>query len=70
MFAIATASFVWGVVQVVMNSEEETKKEKGRQFMIWGVVALTVMISVWSLVGILGGTFNIGTTVLPKVTPK
>jgi len=61
--------FVWGVVQFVLNSDEEVKKEKGRQFMLWGIIALTVMISVWGLVAILGDTFKIKTNVLPQVQP-
>ncbi len=59
IFALALAMFVWGVVQFVINNDEEAKKEKGKQFMIWGIVALTVMISVWGLVNILGTTFGI-----------
>lgn len=59
VFALAVLMFVWGVVQFVINSSEEVKKEKGRQFMIWGVIALTVMVSVWGLVRILGNTFDI-----------
>ena len=59
IFALAVAMFVWGVVQYVINSDEEAKKAKGRQFMIWGIIALAVMISVWGLVRILGTTFGI-----------
>lgn len=70
IFALATVIFIWGVVQYVINSDEEAKKEKGRQFMIWGIIGLAVMISVWSLVGILSNTVtgkNIN--VLPQVRP-
>ncbi len=67
IFAIATAMFVWGVVQFVINTDEEAKKAKGKQFMIWGIIALTVMVSVWGLVAILGGTFGLNTSVLPQV---
>lgn len=67
IFALAAAMFVWGVVRFVINSDEEAKKEKGRQFMIWGIIALTVMISIWGLVTILGETFNIDTNFLPQV---
>jgi len=35
--------------------------------MLWGIIALAVMVSVWGLVKILGDTFNVNTTVLPKV---
>ena len=57
--SLATAMFVWGVVQYVINSDEEAKKEKGKQFMIWGVIGLTVMFSVWGLVRIVGESFGI-----------
>ena len=50
----------------VINDNEEAKKAKGRSFMIWGIIALTVMISIWGLVRILTGTFNIDFTV-PQV---
>jgi hypothetical protein len=59
LFILAVASFVWGVVQYVINSDEEAKKAKGRSFMIWGIIALAVMVSIWGLVGILRNTFGI-----------
>jgi hypothetical protein len=70
MFALATAMFVWGVINFfIINADEEAKKAQGRQFMIWGVIALAVMLSVWGLVDILGSTFGFDGSVLPHVTP-
>lgn len=70
MFALAVVYFVWGVIQfVILGAGEEAKRTQGRQHMIWGVVALAVMLGVWALVGILGGTFGIDTSVLPQVKP-
>ena len=69
MFAIAMAMFIWGVVQYVINSDEESKKAKGRDFMIWGIIALAVMVSVWGLVSILGKTFGIS-SVIPQVSTQ
>lgn len=69
IFALAMVMFIWGVVQYVINSDEEAKKAKGKQFMLWGIIALTVMVSVWGLVGILSSTFGIEKTVLPQVKP-
>ncbi len=59
ILALAVAMFVWGVVQYVINTDEEAKREKGKQFMIWGIIGLTVMVGVWGLVSILGSTFGI-----------
>ncbi|HLF66460.1 MAG TPA: hypothetical protein VI522_02485 [Gammaproteobacteria bacterium] len=69
IFAVAVASFVWGVVRFVINDDDEGKKEKGKQFMIWGLIALTVMLGVWSLVAILGRTFGLNTRFIPQVVP-
>ncbi|MFA6274164.1 MAG: hypothetical protein WC662_03305, partial [Candidatus Paceibacterota bacterium] len=66
IFALAVAMFVWGVVMYVINTSEEAKKAKGKMFMIWGIIALTVMVSVWGLVAILGNTFGI-TTIVPQL---
>jgi hypothetical protein len=71
IFALAVVMFVWGVVQYfLLNADEEKKRTQGKMFMIWGIIALAVMISVWSLVAILGDTFGIDTSVLPTVSPS
>lgn len=57
--ALAVAMFIWGVVQYVINSDEEAKKAKGKQFMIWGIIGLVVMFGVWGIVKIVGTTFGI-----------
>lgn len=69
IFSLALAMFVWGVVQFVINNDEEAKKAKSKQFMLWGIIALTVMVCVWGLVAILGNTFNINTGFVPQVRP-
>ena len=70
IFAIAVVMFVWGAVKFfIINADEEKKRQEGKQFMIWGIIALAVMLSVWGLVGILGTTFGLNTSVLPQVRP-
>lgn len=71
LFALATLLFIWGVVKFFfINVDEEPKREQGKQFMIWGIVALAVMLSMWGLVNVLRSTFGLGTgSILPQVTP-
>jgi hypothetical protein len=70
IFAVATVFFVWGAIKFfILNADEEAQRDQGRQFMIWGVVALAVMLSVWGLVGILTSTFGVDGSVLPQVKP-
>lgn len=71
IFALAIVMFLWGVVQfVIMGQEDETKRTQGKQLMIWGIIAITVMITVWGLVRVLASTFNFNGTVLPSYTPS
>ncbi len=70
IFAIAMVMFIWGAVKFfIIDADEEAKRAQGKEFMIWAVIALTVMISVWSLVKILGTTFGLDTGFLPSVGP-
>ena len=63
MFAIATAAFIYGVVKFI-GQEKAEEKEKGRQFMLWGIIAFAVMFGVWGFVAIIGNTFGV-TNVIP-----
>mgnify|MGYP001562450784 CR=1 FL=1 len=57
IFALAVATFVWGVIKFfIINADEEAKRTQGKQFMVWGLIALTVMLSVWGLTRILSSS--------------
>ncbi len=67
LFAVAIIAFIWGVIQYVINPASSTKREEGGKYMLWGIVALFVMISVWGLVAILTNTFfpGVDNSVMP-----
>lgn len=61
--------FLWGVLMYVLAQGESEKREEGKKFMIWGIVALFVMTSVWGLVKLLQSTAGVGNSTAPS-TPK
>lgn len=67
LFILATVSFIWGVIQYFLNAENEEKRKKGKSFMLWGIIALFVMVSVWGLVGVLSNTFGTK-TLIPQLS--
>lgn len=59
LFSLATVGFIWGVIQYFLNADNEEKRKKGKSYMVWGLVALFVMFSMWGLVNILTDTFGL-----------
>ena len=58
MIAAAVLIFFWGIIKYIKAAGDATEKAASRSIMIWGIVALFVMVSVWGLVGILSGTLG------------
>lgn len=60
IFALAFAVFIWGVVHYFfLSSGDEKKREEGRTFVLWGLLGLVVLFSVWGFVNILLSTLGI-----------
>lgn len=60
LVALGVVYFVYGVVSYVISSDEEAKKA-GRDRIIYGIIGLAVIVSLWGLVKIVTNTFGIGT---------
>lgn len=58
IIGLALILFLWGLVKFMRTQSEEEKK-KGRSSMIWGIVILAVMVSVWGLVRLVQQTAGI-----------
>jgi fumarate reductase subunit D len=61
VIGLAVLSFLWGVLQYVVAKDEDKQKE-ARGIMLYGIIALFVMVSVWGLVNILGDTLDLSNT--------
>lgn len=64
---IALLVFFWGLAQVIFKADDEDARIKGRQVMIWGIIALFVMVSVWGIVNLLISDFFDVPTALPQL---
>lgn len=62
-FSIAIILFISGVIKYVINADNEAKRKEGGKFILWGVLALFVMLSVWGLVAVLSNTVGQDTAI-------
>lgn len=61
MFVLATLLFLWGVTKFLSKADDAKEREEGKNFMIWGIIALFVMTAAWALSGVIGNTFGFST---------
>lgn len=58
LVALAIAWFIWNVIRYTIAEDEEKKGDAKKQ-MIWGIVAIAVIVSIWGLVSILQNIFGV-----------
>lgn len=52
LIAVAVIYFFWGLVMFIRAAGSDPKAaENGKTIMIWGIVALFVMLGIWGIVG-------------------
>lgn len=57
--AIALLYFLYGLLKYVMSGGDEAKRAEARNVMLWGIIALFVMVSIWGLVAFLANSLGI-----------
>jgi uncharacterized membrane-anchored protein len=60
--AIAVVAVLWGIVKYFFNHSPEKRKDANK-FMIYGLLSLLVIVSLWSFVHLFGSIF--GVRILP-----
>ena len=66
-FVIALVVFLFGVMEFLRGANNEEKRRAGKEHMLWGIVGLLIMLSVYGIITLLMTTFGIqGVTVNNK----
>ena len=59
LFALAIIYFLYGVFQFIANQDNEESKTTGKAHMLWGIVGITIMLGVWTILNVLLNTLDI-----------
>ena len=59
IFGLAMIYFFWGTSQFILNSGDAKKREEGKQKMLWGIIALFVMFSIFGILRFISVTTGI-----------
>lgn len=70
VIAIAFITFLWGVyTYFILGADSETDREKGKQFILWGIIGFAVIISFWGLVYMASITLGLSPGGAPLQSP-
>lgn len=53
IISLGVILFFWGLVKYVRSAENPAAREEGRQLIVYGIIAIFVMVSMWGLVNVL-----------------
>ena len=69
---VAGAFFVWGVVIMISNAGNETKRKQGINIIIYSLIGLVLIVSTWGIVTLLINAFGITGTIpsIPQIAPQ
>ncbi len=67
LLAVAMITLVVGVFKFVANAGNEQGRKAGRQVILWGVIGIFVITSIWGIVNILQNTLELGDDSNPNV---
>jgi len=68
LLTLALLAFFWGMIKYIKS--QGTDKKEGKDIMIWGIIGLAVMVSVWGLVNLVVGTLGVNqnsTITVPQI---
>lgn len=59
LVAIGVFMVAWGIFVFIVNAGEPEERKKGSARILWGVIGVFLMLSVWGLINILVNTFSL-----------
>ena len=60
LIVLAIIYFIVGVAKYIMSAGDEESQKGARNMIIYGIIAIFAIVSVWGLVAVLQSTFGVG----------
>jgi len=59
LFALAVVIFLYGMLEFIFNQANDEKKTTGKSHMLWGIVGITIMLGVFTIMNVILKTLGI-----------
>lgn len=69
-FGLVFVFFFYGIAKFVYEAGNPESKNKNKSIIYWGVIALTVMVSIWGIIALIQNILGIDKTVGNSQSPS
>ncbi len=59
VFSAGVFLFMWGLVVFLFKADDPAGRKQGQQHMLWGIVGVFVMATVYGIISIIAETFGL-----------
>jgi hypothetical protein len=59
VFTTGFLVFIWGLVQFLWHIRDGSNHEDGVQHMLWGIIGMFIMVSVWGIIALIMNTIGV-----------
>ncbi len=60
LFLVAILMFIFGVFKMIMNGTDASVREEGQKTIMWSIVGMFIMISVYGIIRLIANTLGLG----------
>lgn len=57
---LAFLAFFWGLSKFILNADKQAEIENGKNYMMWGVLALFILLTFTTIIGLISNELEIG----------
>lgn len=61
LIGLAMIFFFWGLSKFILNADNQANIQKGKDYMLWGVLALFVLFSFDAIINLIASELGLGT---------
>src|SRR3989338_7548863 len=65
VIGLAVLVIIWGIFGYITGAGDEEKRGEAKQYIIWGVIGVFIMLSVWGLVNVVVNSFGLSSKAIP-----
>jgi len=58
LFSLAVVYFIYGLAQYLLNPESEEVRKSSKTHMLWGIIGIFIMVSVYGIIDIIINTLS------------